>query len=50
MNLNNLSSDEKRLLKNTLDQNRRSRGFIRIFPTYASWKKYSSYLGTKNVK
>lgn len=45
ININNLSSDEKRLLKNIIDQNQRSRGFIRIFPTYLSWKKYSSYLG-----
>ncbi|XP_016662328.1 tubulin polyglutamylase TTLL5 [Acyrthosiphon pisum] len=48
ININNLSSDEKRLLKNTMDQNQRSRGFIRIFPTYLSWKKYSSYLDNIN--
>ncbi|XP_026816161.1 tubulin polyglutamylase TTLL5 [Rhopalosiphum maidis] len=48
ININNLSSDEKRLLKNTMDQNQRSRGFIRIFPTNLSWKKYSSYLDNIN--
>ncbi|XP_025417706.1 tubulin polyglutamylase TTLL5 isoform X2 [Sipha flava] len=48
VNINNLSNDEKRLLKNTTDQNLRSRGFIRIFPTDVSWKKYSSYLDNIN--
>lgn len=43
---NSLNGDEKRLLLHTIDQNRRSRGFIRIFPTSLTWKKYSSYLGT----
>ncbi|VVC24133.1 Hypothetical protein CINCED_3A024498 [Cinara cedri] len=48
INMNHLTNDEKRLLKNTIDQNERSRGFMRIFPTYLSWKKYSSYLDNVN--
>ncbi|XP_050438880.1 tubulin polyglutamylase TTLL5 isoform X2 [Adelges cooleyi] len=45
---NSLNGDEKRLLLHTIDQNRRSRGFIRIFPTSLTWKKYSSYLDDTN--
>ncbi|XP_050527260.1 tubulin polyglutamylase TTLL5 [Daktulosphaira vitifoliae] len=41
---NNLKYDEKRLLLHTIDQNRRSRGFIRIYPTKVTCKKYTPYL------
>lgn len=44
--VHSLSSEEIRMVRYARAQFERRGGFIRIFPSAESWKRYSAYLGT----
>ena len=46
----NITLEEAKLIRMIQDQFDRRGGFVRIFPTMETWKKYSKYLGVLSVK
>jgi tubulin polyglutamylase TTLL5 len=40
---------EQTILKTSMDENERSGGWIRLFPTADSWEFYSQYLETRST-
>lgn len=44
-----MTVEEAKLMRVVRDQFDRKGGFVRIFPTADTWKKYSKYLGKCNI-
>ena len=44
-----LSQVEQSILKTAIDENQRSNGWVRLFPTSDTWEFYSQYLESRST-